>query len=232
MSLKNILLRALEKENDISKETWYLASVAVMASVNHPEDVKDVYDVISDHVGQIHKNQVSKDELISKTVLRMREAALKSHVIIGFPKTINVLQNLADATPESIKSLLPTKPLRKEDTWSDVQLQRQRGEKLFDTIYGRYTEKVIHNMCSSHPDLAQTALHHLYGPTLSDESILSAKETSLVVVASLIVQNVPLQLKGHRYGAINNGATESEIKKLESLVYELAEYYKAHTGKL
>lgn len=121
---------------------------------------------------------------------------------------------------------------RKEDTWSDVQLQRQRGEKLFDTIYGRYTEKVIHNMCSSHPDLAQTALHHLYGPTLSDESILSAKETSLVVVASLIVQNVPLQLKGHRYGAINNGATESEIKKLESLVYELAEYYKAHTGKL
>lgn len=66
--------------------------VAVMASVNHPEDVKDVYDVISDHVGQIHKNQVSKDELISKTVLRMREAALKSHVIIGFPKVRTLMQ--------------------------------------------------------------------------------------------------------------------------------------------
>jgi hypothetical protein len=58
-----------------------------MASVNHPEDVRDVYDVISNHINQMQgKSQSVKNDLMSKIVLRMREAALKSHVIIGFPK--------------------------------------------------------------------------------------------------------------------------------------------------
>ncbi|KAG1047454.1 hypothetical protein G6F43_010094 [Rhizopus delemar] len=227
MSVKNILLRALEQGSDISKDTWYIASVSVMASVNHPEDVRDVYDVISNHINQMQgKSQSVKNDLMSKIVLRMREAALKSHVIIGFPKTINVLQHLADVTPDIIKSLLPKKPLRKEETWSDVQFQRQRGKELFDKIYSRHTEKVIKNMYSTHPDLAQTALHHLYGPILSDVSVLNPKETSLVVVAGLMAENIPLQLKGHRYGAIHNGATEQEIRKVESLVSELADHYK------
>ncbi|EIE83890.1 hypothetical protein RO3G_08595 [Rhizopus delemar RA 99-880] len=203
MSVKNILLRALEQGSDISKDTWYIASVSVMASVNHPEDVRDVYDVISNHINQMQgKSQSVKNDLMSKIVLRMREAALKSHVIIGFPKTINVLQHLADVTPDTIKSLLPKKPL------------------------SRHTEKVIKNMYSTHPDLAQTALHHLYGPILSDISVLNPKETSLVVVAGLMAENIPLQLKGHRYGAIHNGATEQEIRKVESLVSELADHYK------
>lgn len=87
-------------------------------------------------------------------------------------------------------------------------------------------------MYSTHPDLAQTALHHLYGPILSDVSVLNPKETSLVVVAGLMAENILLQLKGHRYGAIHNGATEQEIRKVESLVSELADHYKIPIGKL
>lgn len=53
-----------------------------------------------------------------------------------------------------------------------------------------------------------------------------------MVVAGLMAENIPLQLKGHRYGAIHNGATEQEIRKVESLVSELADHYKIPIGKL
>lgn len=139
---------------------------------------------------------------------------------------------MANVTPDPIKSLLPTKPLRKEESWSDVQNQRQRGRSLFGKIYDRHTDKVIRNMHSTHPDLAQTALHQLYGPTLSEVSILNAKETSLVTVAGLMIQNIPLQLIGHSHGAMHNGATKQEISRVQSIVSVLADYYKTPIAKL
>ncbi|CAO3671587.1 unnamed protein product [Rhizopus microsporus] len=208
MSIKNILLQVSEQGGDIIKDIWYLASAVVMSSVNHPEDIQHIYDIV------------------------LREGVFKSHVIVGFPKTINALQTLSKVTPEEIKALLPNKPLRKEETWSDVQNERQRGKALFDKIYDKHTDKVYNNMYNAYPDLAQTALHHLYGPTLAESSVLNAKETSLVVVSSLMVQNVPLQLKGHLYGASHNGATQAEIDGVKDLVSKLADYYKVHVSRL
>ncbi|CEI85712.1 hypothetical protein RMCBS344292_00169 [Rhizopus microsporus] len=233
MSIKNILLQISEQGGDIIKDIWYLASAVVMSSVNRPEDIQHIYDIVSDNVNKIpNKTREEKNRLVSKIILRLREGVFKSHVIVGFPKTINALQTLSKVTPEEIKVLLPNKPLRKEETWSDVQNERQRGKALFDKIYDKHTDKVYNNMYNAYPDLAQTALHHLYGPTLAESSILNAKETSLVVVSSLMVQNVPLQLKGHLYGASHNGATQAEIDGVKDLVSKLADYYKVHVSRL
>jgi alkylhydroperoxidase/carboxymuconolactone decarboxylase family protein YurZ len=87
-------------------------------------------------------------------------------------------------------------------------------------------------MYNSHPDLAQTALNQLYGPTLGETSILDARETSLVTVAGLMIQNVPLQLVGHSHGAIHNGATSKDINRVQSVVSTLADYYKMPIAKL
>lgn len=87
-------------------------------------------------------------------------------------------------------------------------------------------------MYSFHPDLAQTALNQLYGPTLSEVSVLSPKETSMVVVAGLMMQNVRPQLIGHFRGAFHNGATEEEMNRLQSIVVALADYYKTPIAKL
>ena len=103
---------------------------------------------------------------------------------------------------------------------------------LFGAIYERHTEKVIKNMYSTHPDLAQTALYQLYGPTLSETSVLNAKETSLVTVAGLMITNVPLQLVGHSHGAIHNGATQEDIKRVQSIVSVLGDHYRFPVAKL
>ncbi|KAI9483018.1 MAG: AhpD-like protein [Benjaminiella poitrasii] len=230
MTLRQIL-KNLEHNQDILNDFWYIIAAVVISSVNKPDDIQFVYYAIVDQI-ENSSNLLSKEEknkLIASVILRLREAILKSYIIIGFPKTINTLQQLANVTPEDIKALLPTKPLRKEESWSEVQHERQRGKTLFSKIYDRHTDKVIKNMYSTHPDLAQTALHQLYGPTLSETSILNAKETSLVTVAGLMIQDIPLQLVGHSHGALHNGATEKDLKRVETIVSNLADYYHCHS---
>ncbi|GAN07385.1 conserved hypothetical protein [Mucor ambiguus] len=232
MSVREIL-ESIHYEQDIVNDIWYIVAAVVMSSVNKPEDVKHVYDIIAQRVYQKQDlSKEAKNKLMAAVVLKLREAILKSYIIIGFPKTINTLQQLANATPTDIKALLPDKPLRKEESWSDVQNERQRGRSLFGTIYERHTDKVIKNMYSTHPDLAQTALNQLYGPTLSETSVLNARETSLVTVAGLMITNVPLQLVGHSHGAIHNGATQQDIKHVQSIVTALGDYYRFPVAKL
>ncbi|GAA5796996.1 hypothetical protein HPULCUR_002374 [Helicostylum pulchrum] len=232
MSLQ-IILEEIEYDQDMAHDLWYLVAAVVMSSVNQPGDVKLVYQIISDRIDLLeNKTRVEKNHLLASIVLKLREAILKSYIIIGFPKTINTLQQLANVTPDHIKALLPNKPLRKEETWSDVQNERQRGRSLFGKIYNRHTDKVIRNMYSTHPDLAQTALHQLYGPTLGETSVLDARETSLVTVAGLMIQNIPLQLVGHSHGAIHNGATKEDINRVQSIVSAMADYYKTPIAKL
>ncbi|KAI8987761.1 AhpD-like protein [Mycotypha africana] len=234
MSVIELLNNIANDEQNLTNDYWYLIAVAiVMSSVNKPEDIQYIYQTIEAKIDNLsQQNESKKNNILSSIVLRLREAVLKSHVIIGFPKTINTLQQLSIVTPDHVKALLPKKPLRNEEKWADVQFQRQRGKALFNKIYDRHAEKVMNNMYQTHPDLAQTALHHLYGPTLSETSILDAKETSLITVAGLMIQNIPLQLKGHSYGALHNGATEDDLRRVQSIVTILSEHYQCTIAKL
>lgn len=87
-------------------------------------------------------------------------------------------------------------------------------------------------MSNSHPDLAQTALFHLYSSVLGETSVLNAKDTSIITCAALMIQNIPLQLKGHCYGAYHNGATKQDMLRVQGIVTTLADYYHHATAKL
>ena len=62
---------------------------------------------------------------------------------------------------------------------------------------------------------------HAWGSTWQREGTLDKKTRSLVTSAFLIAQKSPTELKGHIRGAINNGASVSEIQEvlLHSLPY-------------
>lgn len=66
---------------------------------------------------------------------------------------------------------------------------------------------------------------HAWGSTwqrgFNEKSSIDKKTRSLVTIAFLIAQKSPTELKGHIRGAINNGATVSEIQEvlLHSLPY-------------
>ncbi|KAI9022169.1 hypothetical protein CLU79DRAFT_751466 [Phycomyces nitens] len=234
MELTNVLreIRKLFKEESkpINEQLWCIIAAVVISALNHPKDLAEVYNLVSSSADELEISLENKQAEMAKVVLRLREAILKSFIVTGFPKAINTLQSLHDSTPEAIRKLIQTTPLRLENTWEEVSEQRKKGRALFTKIYERHTDLILNHMGSSYPDLAQAALHQLYGSILSEIKVIGAKETSLIMVACLLCDDLPAQLKGHRYGALNNGATRDELGLVESAAKLLCDHYSQATS--
>ncbi|KAI8340876.1 AhpD-like protein [Chlamydoabsidia padenii] len=214
--------------DDYLSNNWFIITVVVISTLNHPEDIHQVYKLIDQDVDAMNNlSPKEKNDLKVKVVAKLRDAILKGFIAGGFPKTINGLRQLYDITPETIRQQLSKQPIRQEETWEQVKEQRQKGQALFDKIYDQHTSRVMTNMGTTYPDLAQTAHYHLYGSVLSDTTMVSAKETSLIVVAGCHAQDLPSQLRGHSYGAIHNGASPQDLQLVYQTVISLCRYYGA-----
>jgi len=66
----------------------------------------------------------------------------------------------------------------------------QRGQAFFDAIYGKLTKRVMGQMDRSGTEDLGLVARLVYGYVLSNTSILSAAETSFVMIAGLIPQDV------------------------------------------
>jgi hypothetical protein len=123
-----------------------------------------------------------------------------------------------------------------------------RGQTFFDKVYGKVAKRVMGQMDrSGTEDLGITA-RLMYGYILSNTNVLNAAESSFVLLAGLIPQDVseqdaePIgdggtghmltpvfsrqvnpQLKGHLKGALNNGATVEEVKAVRDVVIRICE---------
>lgn len=125
----------------------------------------------------------------------------------------------------SLNDWLFTLQHRPISEWQDVLEHRQRGAALFDKIYDRHASRVRNNLEMDYPDLAQVALEDTYGRVLSSSDRVDALDTSFVVLAGLMVQDLPSQLKGHYYGAIHHGATDQQLGNLQIIVEKLCLFY-------
>ncbi|KAI8144540.1 AhpD-like protein [Fennellomyces sp. T-0311] len=201
----------------IRNEVWYILTAVVLSTMNKAQDIPTVYKTVEQSVPE-------KEDQV-QVMMRLREGIFKTFAIVGYPRVINSLAALQGAAPSEILAKLPTQPIRSESSWQDIVQERERGNQLFDAIYERHSSRVRQHMHTAYPDLAQTAINQLYGPILSETSIINAKETSLIMVAGLLAQDVPAQLRGHRYGALHQGATQQDLTRVEKLVDLLSRYY-------
>lgn len=106
---------------------------------------------------------------------------------------INALLALKAATPAGLLdeplAYSPTaRPVEVYDISSSQILHR--GQTFFDRIYGKVSKRVMGQMDrSGTEDLGLTA-RLMYGYVLSNTSVLTAAETSFVLLAGLIPQDV------------------------------------------
>ncbi|ORZ16932.1 hypothetical protein BCR42DRAFT_413530 [Absidia repens] len=223
MTLASLLseLPKLYKTSNINSESWYLAAAVVITTLNYPQDISQLYQQVNLSV----TNMKDRETLI----LRLKEGIFKSSAIVGIPKVINALGQLQAAIPNDVKDNLPTSTIRPTTEWQDIVDQRQRGTALFNKIYDRHASRVLNNLEKDYPDLAQLALEDTYGKVLSNVDRVGALDTSFVVMAGLMVQDLPAQVKGHYYGAIHHGATEQQLSSLETIVENLCRFYN-HQG--
>lgn len=187
-------------------------------------------------INEIYENPTDLQRQVSA---RFRETLLKTGALAGLPRTINGLHTLKEFTPTSLLPKAseidlwdaamgkedpcpPEKTLRKQmRTEKDVNEIMHRGIDQWNMIYNKVSNRVVNNLNSSYPDLWYFTLMHVYGPLFSFDSILSKQETSLVVISSLVPQDVNPQLRGHLKGALNVGCdydTVEAVRRLSILV--------------
>lgn len=175
-------------------------------------------------------------------VNQMREVILKLSALCGLPKAINGLTILKTATPSRFSQEHNVRPSEVKVKQNDVNATDTidgpistdsidtrrvksnllRGSAFWNTVYSNNINKRVKNqMVDAYPDLWYFTYQHIYSPLLSYTDILTAKKTSLAIIACLIPQNVQPQLKGHLRGALNNGATKGEITSTQDLVLEI-----------
>jgi alkylhydroperoxidase/carboxymuconolactone decarboxylase family protein YurZ len=157
-------------------------------------------------------------------ILPPDEALEDGHPWLIPRQTINALLELKKATPEELlddaDAFSPTG--RRADIYDTPAPQiMQRGQTFFEAIYGKITRRVMGQMDRSGTEDLGLVARLMYGYVLSNTSVLSSAETSFVMIAGLIPQDVNPQLKGHLRGALNGGATVEQVKAVRNVVVEL-----------
>jgi alkylhydroperoxidase/carboxymuconolactone decarboxylase family protein YurZ len=184
------------------ENSWYYVAAATFSVCNEPEEVPRIFEYMMSRTNPSDQMAMSRN---------MREALLKGAALGGLPKSINSLTQLKHVTPNHLREI----SMQRDRTW--LADGPTRGKLLFDHVYGKVSKRVSGQMNSAYPDLEYYAINHVYGPLLSYSGVLPLKETSFVIVACLIPQDVNPQLKGHLKGALNNGATKEEVMSLRDM---------------
>ena len=206
-------------------QSWHYIAAATLSVCNQPNDIPLIFEYM------MSQPEISSSEEKQLLVARqIRESLLKGSALGGLPKTINSLTQLKNVTPVT---------LRDTDLQRDPQISAPGatvGTAFFDQVYGKISKRVMGQMSTAYPDLAYYALDHVYGPLLSYTGILGPKETSFVVIACLVPQDVNPQLKGHLKGALNNGATVDEVMSVREMSMLISSWcgitWKAPVAKL
>lgn len=206
--LSSTLLQSLQ--NPLLPTSWYLVSAVSLSVCNHPELIPQIYHEAL-RLAAEHRRETPL-----QVTQKLRESFIKAAAIAGLPKSINALTVLRIAIED--ESLLQL-PLRPKGNWE------QRGRSYFDRIYGKVSERVQGKMERASPQLLQLAIASIYGDNLSYSEILGPKDTSFVVLAGLIPQDVDSQVKGHLKGAITNGATREEVMAVRDVALAVAQHF-------
>ncbi|KAK8035015.1 AhpD-like protein [Apiospora rasikravindrae] len=217
--ITSTVLANLRNHPNLPNHCWYLVAATTLAVLNQPHGIRDVYKYEVEQCGNVESLAVLR---------RMREALIKASAVGGVPKTINALLSLKEVTPAELLEEPGTPSLteRQRDIYETPPAEiLGRGQTFFDKIYGRISRRIMGQLDKSGTqDLGLTA-RLVYGYLLSNTRVLSTTETSFVLIAGLIPQDVNPQLKGHLRGALNNGATVEEVRAIRAIAVTICEAF-------
>jgi 4-carboxymuconolactone decarboxylase len=145
------------------------------------------------------------DVLAAKTpVLWVEEAILQAYLFAGFPRALN-------ATREWRRVSGIAAPSPDEMPAPDLDRWREAGEATCATVYGKFYEKLRHNIVALHPALDEWMIVEGYGKILSRPG-LELELRELCIIAACAASAQDRQLHSHLHGALNAGARPAELR--------------------
>ena len=134
----------------------------------------------------------------------MDEMILQSYLFAGFPRALNAAREWRRISGRAA-------PERDEGEWlDDVQAWRVRGEATCARVYGRFYERLRHNIRDLHPALDSWMIVEGYGKVLGRGG-LDLPRRELCVVAVCAAAGQDRQLHSHLHGAVHVGVAPGAV---------------------
>jgi len=152
------------------------------------------------------------DRMASAAVID--EVVLQSYLFAGFPRALNAARAWRAIHPPAPTGVTEPAAGDRVERW------RSRGEETCRIVYGSSYQKLRDNVRTLHPDLEEWMIVDGYGKILGRPG-LDLKRRELAVVAACAATGQQRQLHSHLHGALNAGATDSEISATLDAISDL-----------
>jgi len=143
---------------DVGLPYWLTISTAATMTMNSPNGLTQLYELAT--------SSKDKKEAVTTAEL-MREVGLKCISFNGIPRTINCLGGFRASLPSDVLNSLSTTATRAPTT-KNIEQIKDRGQKLWNSIYVPFETKLVDKLAESHPDLPVYIINDHYGALLSD----------------------------------------------------------------
>ncbi|KAH9907220.1 hypothetical protein F4778DRAFT_527259 [Xylariomycetidae sp. FL2044] len=191
---------------------WYLTAAAALTACG-----------LQQHLGSLYLYLTRKPAYQTPTerqylVRRLREALFKTIMICGIPKVMDGIASIARVEREEDQDHTTTRL-----DWQADEENKQRGERILGQLF-RDENKSIGDTFGSHQELSWISVNISYGLFLADHRILDITETELVVLPSIMCQNLSGPTSWHLQASQNIGITREDAQKLQEATNIIAEY--------
>ncbi|THG98567.1 hypothetical protein EW026_g3648 [Hermanssonia centrifuga] len=174
---------------------WLTLTTCTLLTANVPSSVGHLYKFATRTSPEDAASRVSLPDALNKAAL-MREAALKSCIFVGVPRTILSLTGMREVLEDDVKAGLRTQPESNrtpdEDNVADILA---RGRALWSTIYTPHAEKLYDKLGALHPDFIEFIIQ-AYGAVLSPLPIGSNQQGNLSRALGSVVGTACLRAEG------------------------------------
>ena len=144
----------------------------------------------------------------------IEELILQSYLFAGFPRTLNAAREWRRISGHHAPEHDEGEEFERATEW------RARGEATCATVYGRFYERLRHNIRLLHPALDSWMVVEGYGKVLGRPG-LDLKRRELCILAVCAAANQDRQLHSHLHGALHAGATVGEVSATIAALEEM-----------
>lgn len=209
------VFNTLEKNfsnSGLGRERWIILCTATLVGGNDPELCADLYLFL-----------IAKPEFASPTqrkvlIRRIRETLVKCVCIVGVCKPLEAIMAINHYEKDEDKDFRATR-----EGWQCDEANHRRGMEWMRRIYTRDTDNTL-DIFDAHKDFAWISQNITYGLYLSDRQVLDDLDTEIVVLASIMIQNLKKETHWHIRGIRRLGVPTEDVQVIWDSVQVVASF--------